>query len=781
MRKAIAFLLLILAPAAGWAEHAPGEPNRLSGATSAYLQQHARSPVDWHAWGPEAIARARRENKPIFLSIGYSACYWCHVANWTLYEDPEVARLMNRWFVNVKVDCDERPDIDRIYLRATRLMTGSAGWPNNLFLTPDLKPFFAGSYWPRHDDDAGRPGFVTVMKRIHEEWTRDERGAREKSERVAAVLRSETVAATGVRTAPEQWRRAARDALLGQADSERGGFRSPGGAKFPQAPALELLLAEGARDAAARAFVTTTLDAMASGGIHDHLGGGFHRYALDADWTIPHFEKMLVDNVQLLALYARAYQATGRRLYRDVAQGTADFLLRELAAPGGGFHVSLDAAASRKEGATYLWNAEEIEGILDPGGARRFFAAYELKIVAVPGEDPLGGERRVLRVRRPVAETLARTGFADLDALFAGLARERGRLLEVRQRRAQPARDEKILTGANGLAIEAFAVAAAVLPEPRHLEVARATAERIWRVAYEPATGKLARQLAAGRAEGEGFLEDYALLARGFLALHEASGDARWRTRAAALADAILRLFLRPDGRLASTRSDLDLFVSADEHEDYVHPSGPSATLDVLRRLGEPRFSAAAERIMIALASRVAARPERWPALAAVAPVAVPSPRQALESAAPKDVVPSGQEWPTSANRVKARATVRTGGREDYLRVELVILRGWHVNANPATYPYLIPTGLSVEGATPLRMSYPRPARFAPRFVPAAIDVYKGRVTIEADFQKGTLARRDGQEARLTVQACSDTVCLPPDTIAIPINLVGPPAASRRQ
>jgi len=774
MAGAIALLLLALAPVAGWGEHAPGKPNRLANTSSAYLQQHARNPVHWHPWGPEAIERARRENKPIFLSIGYSACYWCHVANWTLYEDAEVARLMNRWFVNIKVDREERPDIDRIYLRATRLMTGGAGWPNNLFLTPELKPFFAGSYWPPNDD-AGRPGFVTVMRRVHEEWTSQERRTREKSEKVAVALRSETPLAAGVRTDPSRWRRAARDALLKEADFEHGGFRIPSGAKFPQAPALELLLAEGAGDAEAHAHLARTLEAMALGGLHDHLGGGFHRYTLDEGWSIPHFEKMLVDNAQLLALYARAFQATGRTLYRDVARSTAVFLLRELADPGGGFRVSLDAATGRKEGTSYLWSAEEIGRLLGPEASRRFLATYELKLVALAGDDALAGEeRRVLRVRLPVAATLARTGFRELDALFAGLADERARLLKARQRRAQPARDPKILVGANGLAIEAFVVSAAALRAPRYLEIARAAAERIWRGAYEPAKRRLARQLVAGRASGEGFLEDYALLARGYLALHEATGDARWRARATALGDAILQRFLRPDGRLASTQDDVGLFVSADEHEDYMHPSGPSATLNVFLRLGEPRFSAAAERILGDLASRVATRPERWPALAAAAPRTASLPSLASAPTAAGNAGAADPEWPTSANRVKATAVARTAGAEDALRVELAIERGWHLNANPASYAYLIPTELAVEGIIPLRVRYPASVRFAPRFVPEAIDVYEGRVVIEAFFAKGALARR-GMVAQIKVQACSDTVCLPPETVAVPVSGGGAP------
>jgi uncharacterized protein YyaL (SSP411 family) len=768
--RAFAVLVLALAPFIGRAEHPPGKTNRLASTSSAYLQQHARNPVDWHPWGPEAIERARRENKPIFLSIGYSACYWCHVANWTLYEDPEVARLMNRWFVNVKVDREERPDLDRVYLRATRLMTGGAGWPNNLFLTPELKPFYAGSYWPRDDDDAGRPGFLSVMRRVHEEWTTRERGAREKSEKVAVALRSDAPPAAGARADPSRWRRAARDALLKDADLEHGGFRIPSGAKFPQAPALELLLAEGAGDAQAHAHLARTLEAMALGGLHDQLGGGFHRYTLDEGWTIPHFEKMLVDNAQLLALYARAFRATGRPLYRDVARSTAAFLLRELADPGGGFHVSLDAATGRKEGTSYLWSHEEIRRVLGPEASRRFLAAYELELVAVAGEDALvGEERRVLRVRLPFSETLARTGFRDLDALFAGLAGERARLFQARSRRVQPARDPKILVGANGLAIEGFTVSAAALRAPRHLEFARAAAERIWRGAYDPAKRILARQLVAGRPVGEGFLEDYALLARGYLALHEATGDARWRARAAALADAVLQRFLRPDGRLASTRDDVGLFVSADEHEDYVHPSGPSAALDVFLRLGEPRFSAAAGRILGGLAARVAARPERWPALAAAAPRAASLPSLALAPAAAGNVAAADPEWPTSANRVNATAVARTAGAEDALRIELAIARGWHLNANPASYAYLIPTEVAIEGITPLRVRYPASMRFAPRFVPEAIDVFEGRVVIEAFFAKGALAHRD-LVAQIKVQACSDTVCLPPETVAVPVS-----------
>ena len=314
---------------------------------------------------------------------------------------------------------------------------------------------------------------------------------------------------------------------------------------------------------------------------------------------------------------------------------------------------------------------------------------------------------------------------------------------------------------------------------PRHLKAASATAERIWRAAYDQETRRLARQLLADRAEGEGFLEDYALLARGFLALHEATGEARWRTRAAALAQAMLEHFSRPDGRLASARDEADLFVSADEHEDYVHPSGQAAAVGVLRRLGEPRFTSAANRALRSLAPRVAAWPESWPALAAVAPRGIPDEQRAPATTAGANTGIADPEWPTSANRIKAVAVAQTGGAEDRLRVELAILPGWHLNANPASHPYLIPTEVAVEGASPLQVRYPKPVRFAPRFVPQAIDVYEGQVAFEADFPKGALSRRGVVTARLTVQACSDTVCLPPETIAVPVRADDQPALKR--
>lgn len=756
-------LVLALAASATWAQRPPGEANRLAGSASTYLQQHARNPVDWHPWGPEAIELARREGKPIFLSIGYSACYWCHVANWTLYENAEIARLMNRWFVNVKVDRDERPDIDRIYLRATRYMTGSAGWPNNLFLTPELKPFHAGSYWPR-EDEPGRPGFVTVLTQMHEEWTKHERRAREKADSVTAALLAQAAGAFGPALAPARWRGAARAALMKDADPVHGGLRTAGGAKFPQAPALALLLTE--RDPAARVFVARTLEAMALGALHDHVGGGFHRYTLDEGWAIPHFEKMLVDNAQLLALYARAYKATGRRLYRDITRATAAFLLREMVDPRGGFYLSIDATTGRKEGGVYLWSGEEIERVLGAQAAERFLAAHELNLVAVAGEDALvGEERRALRIRVPIA----RAGFRHPDAAYASFAIERARLLEARNRRPQPAHDRTIVVAMNGLAIEGFAASGAALRAPQHLAAARAAAEHLWRAAFDPTSGALARQLVDGRPSGEAFLEDYALLARGLLVLSEATGEALWHKRAAVLADEIMKRFARPDGRLSSTQRDLGLFMPADEHEDYVHPSGPSAALEVFLRLKEPRFTAAAQRLLETFATRVAARPERWPALAAVAALAQPASAQA-------GATKGGEDWPTSANRLKATAVARTGGAEDHLRVELAILPGWHVNANPATYAYLIPTQVSVEGAAPLTVRYPAPVRFAPRFVPEAISVYEGRVAIEAVFPRGALARREGLTARLTVQACSDTVCLAPETLEVPVTQGAPPA-----
>jgi uncharacterized protein YyaL (SSP411 family) len=765
-------------PSAAAAGAPKAAAHRLADSGSLYLLQHAGNPVEWYPWGPEALEKARRENKPIFLSVGYSTCYWCHVANRTLYSDPQIAALMNEWFVNVKVDREQRPDLDAVYMLATQLLTGQGGWPNNLFLTPELKPFFAGSYFPPADDEFGRPGFLTVLKAIHEVWTGEPESIRTRAEAVTHALHQaqRAPAARAAAVNPGGWLREGRETLLRAFDAEHGGFRfGEDAAKFPREPLLGMLLADyrRSRDARLLKALTATLDAMAYGGVRDHVGGGFHRYSTDRAWSVPHFEKMLYNNAQLLRLYAEAWRMTRRPLYRQAAGDIADYLARRMSAPEGGFYTAEDAETEGEEGASYLWSAKQIEAALGAADAKRFLDLYGLVfLVNQRGADLLrGDERGVLRLDLPVP--------GDVEARIAGLAPLRKKLRAVRDTRVQPARDEKMIVALNGLAIEAFAAAGRILNRPDYIARARRAAEHLWALAYDPQARRLKHEVFRGQARTEGFLDDYALLGSGFLALAEASGDRTWRLRAARLADDALRHFSRGDGSLATTLAEKELVIAPQDSGDTAYPSGTSAAVALLLRLGagEPRFRAAADRILARVAPRVSAEPQAWPALVAAAAAAAPSaatraagPVSSAGDPAPDRAAPGAPD--TAAHvRVQAKAAFRPTRDEIVITVE--IEPGYHVNANPASFDYLIPTAVTFDGFTPARIAYPEATLFKPAFAREGIRVYQGNVEIRAEVPKGTLKRHKALSGTVTAQACNDQVCLPPAKLPLAVKIRG--------
>ncbi len=742
--------------------------SRLVDAGSPYLLQHADNPVDWYPWGEEALDKARREGKPIFVSIGYSACHWCHIANRTLYSNPEIAALMNRWFVNIKVDREQRPDLDALYMLATKLMTGRGGWPNNLFLTPDLKPFFAGSYFPPADDAFGRPGFARVLRGIHSDWSERrgaiERKAEETIRAMQAAQQDGTAAARPVDAAA--WLAAAIGRLEAEFDREHGGFQPArdDGAKFPHEPLLALLVADvrAGGDRAARDMLVATLDAMARGGVHDHLGGGFHRYAVERSWSLPHFEKMLYDNAQLLRVYAEAWQLTREPLYREVAERTGDYLLRRLAAPDGGFYTAEDAEAEARDGASYLWTSAEIEAALGGEAARAFLSAYAITPVATQREDDVldGVVRGVLRVRRP----------PPADDLPAALAGHRARLLAAREAREQPARDEKLVLALNGLAIDAFVAAARILGKPAYLQAAERTASRLWSLAYDERGRTLHHEVYRGEARGAGFLDDYAHFGVGLAALADATGELAWRRRAALLADDALRLFAREDGGLAMASAQQALPIVPIERGDDPYPSGTSATVRLLLLLAREADGApylrAAERVLAALSARVQDRPEQWPALVATA-VELRTAALARHATGPRAPL----ELPDSANHVAIDTSFRRLEGHDEIVVALRIAPGFHVNANPASYDYLIPTAIRFAGLEPAHIRYPPGRLFRPAFATDGLMVYEGELELVAEFRSGALAERKAIEGELGVQACDDRVCLPPATLPVSLTL----------
>jgi uncharacterized protein YyaL (SSP411 family) len=559
--------------------------NRLADASSPYLLQHAGNPVDWYPWGPEALERAAREDRPILLSIGYAACHWCHVMERESFEDPETASLMNEHFVSIKVDREERPDIDAIYMDATQAMTGQGGWPLTAFLTPDGKPFYAGTYFPseaRH----GLPAFRTVLAAVAETWTTRRAEVETQAQRVVEAVGRATTLDASREPLSENVAAQAFQALVRVVDRRWGGF---GGApKFPQPMTLEFLLrmhARGTPDALEP--LRTTLDRMAAGGICDQLGGGFHRYSTDERWLVPHFEKMLYDNAQLARLYLRAWMATGHERYRRVAVRTLDYLLREMQQPEGGFSSSQDADAEGVEGRTFVWSWVELVGAIGEPAA--------VALGATPSGNWEG--TNVLWVPRPLAEA-AREHDLDADELERRVEAARATLLEIRARRAQPATDDKVLAAWNGLAISALAEAGRALGEPRYVDAAVRAATFV--LAHLRADdGRLLRSWRAGRAGGPGYADDHAMMAEACLTLYEATSDIRWFREARALADELLRLFHDPErGGFFQTGADAEaLVVRPKELYDNAVPSGNSVAADVLQRLahltGDPAYERA--------------------------------------------------------------------------------------------------------------------------------------------------------------------------------------------
>jgi len=554
-------------------------PNRLIHENSPYLLQHAHNPVDWYPWGPEALDLARRENKPIFLSIGYSACHWCHVMAHESFEDPQLARLLAEHFVSVKVDREERPELDQVYMDAVQMMTGRGGWPLSAFLTPELEPFFGGTYWPPRAR-GGMPGFDQILRAVADAWQNRREQAVAQASRLAEVLRRQlhSEASAGGANLDDAPLRTTAAALHSTFDRQWGGFGTA--PKFPQPVLLRLLLRrwQRTRQPQLLEMVAVTLDRMAAGGIYDHLGGGFHRYSVDARWLVPHFEKMLYDNALLAVCYLEAWQATGREPYAQVVRETLGYVLRDMTDPQGGFYTAEDADSQGREGEFYLWTPDQVRTALDASSARSFCCYYDVS------EAGNFEGRNILYRSKTLAQAAQILGLqpAELDAQ---VSQSRLRLREVRAERARPARDDKVLVSWNGLMIEALACAGAALGHEPYLAAADRAADFLLAHLRRP-DGRLRRYWRQGRAQGEAFLDDYAALANALTSLYEARSQQVRLDQATELADQILRRF--GDARRGGfyyTAADQPLPLA--RRKDVLDSSIPSgtglATLALLR------------------------------------------------------------------------------------------------------------------------------------------------------------------------------------------------------
>lgn len=591
--------------------------NGLADAQSPYLRDHADDPVEWRPWEPEAFELARRRGQPVFLSIGFSSCHWCHVMARESFRDPETAAFLNEHFVCIKVDRDERPDVDQIYMTFVQATTGRGGWPLSVWLTPDGEPFAGGTYFATADRP-GRPGFRTVLAEVVEAWTTDRAG-------VVASGRETRAALTNLVAAPvaaEESDSAAVHAravqtLRAEFDSRHGGFGGP--PKFPRPAAVEFLFHVAAAppddggDRAPQAMAVATLRAMAAGGIRDQLGGGFHRYATDAAWREPHFEQLLVDQAQLATTYVRAFQATADVAFAATARGLLDAALRDLAAPGGGFHAAIDAdslpnstATEPEEGAFYRWTRDQIEQVLDAGPADHFCHRY--------GPDANGAARgSVLFERHSLAETATAFGLPLAEAA-AELEHSRRLLMAARSRRPRPAVDATLITAANGLMISALARGYQLLGDPAYLEAADGAADRMHRDLVSP-DGSLGHARAGDGPRRGGFAEDYAFLIRGLLDLYEASFDPGRLAQAAALQDRQDAIFWDDEagGYFAAPAGDPLLIVRPKPDRDEAVPSANAVSLANLRRLAtildEPARFERAERLVAAVRGRIEQTP----------------------------------------------------------------------------------------------------------------------------------------------------------------------------
>ncbi len=747
--------------------------NRLVHETSPYLLLHAHNPVDWYPWDDEALERAKKENKLIFLSVGYATCYWCHVMEREVFSNPEIAEMMNKDFINIKIDREERPDLDEIYMTATQLLTQRGGWPNSVFLTPDLKPFYAGTYFPP-TDMPGRPGFPTILDAVHEAWVTREDEVLESANQISetiAMVTSKVFTSLTAKPLSRSLITGALDYLQTNYSRTYGGFGNA--PKFPNPANLELLLSEyqrasglqtpptrdgsyqralglqpvPTRDTSSLKIATHTLDMMAYGGMYDQIGGGFHRYSVDAKWLVPHFEKMLYDNAQLAKVYLRAYQLTQEPRYRRVAEEIFGFVFREMTAPEGGFYSAIDAETDAEEGKYYVWTAAEVRKVLGKKAAERFATVYGVD------KGPNFEGKNVLYVPEGRA--------AEDDLKSVASAREK--LLVARAKREYPLLDTKIIVNWNGLMIDALAYGYEVLGEERYLAAASKAALFILDTLRKP-DGELWHTYTAGITKQDAYLDDYAFFVKGLIALHRATGEEQWWDSAKALTDTMIQLFWdSKNGGFYYTKADAKhLIVRTKKPFDSAIPSGNAVAAQNLLTFGS-NYQNYAERTLRTFAESISQAPSSFMYMLFVL-------NQYLIS----------EEGLSSNTSSLVTGTAEVKSESDGIfsvQLHLKIAAGWHVNANPSGQENLIPTTIAVDMGVPIEIievAYPKgkSARF--EFSDESVNVYEGNLTISLQLKqkpRTLLDRTVPITLKLTYQPCSETECLLPQTLEVPLKL----------
>ena len=768
------------------------KPNRLIHEKSPYLLQHAYNPVDWYPWGEEAFAKAKREDKPIFLSVGYSTCYWCHVMEQESFEDAEVAKLMNEHFVAIKVDREERPDIDEQYMLATQLVTGRGGWPNTLWLTPDGKPWMSGTYFPK-------PQLLSALTQLAETWKSRRVEVDQQATGLAkAVAEAEnTPAPAGVELTLKLVDQGTAQ-LMSRFDPRNGGF---GGApKFPPHGALQLLSRQ-LRDTGDKALLiplTKTLDAMWLGGMHDHIGGGFHRYSTDAHWLLPHFEKMLYDNAQLVRSYTDGYLLTGHARYRDAVEDIYRWVQREMTAPQGAFYSAIDSGEVGKEGETYVWRWDQIEDVLGRDDAAFFAKIYHL------GKDGNFTEQRtgertganIPHLTEPVEAIAQQRGEAP-EAFAARLGQMRDKLLMRRLTWRQPRKDDKVLTSWNGLMIGSLAYAGRQLNEPRYTAAATRAADFILRAMVRD--GTLLRSYRDGEAKLPGYLDDYAYFAQGLVELYRATGEKRWLDEADQLAARLIGGFQDEinGGFYFTTSGHEDLLMrskSLGGGGNLPDANGVAAEvlLDVAKLVDRPAYQAAARRALSALAGLMQQSPESAEhlLLATAGFLRNPEPRSASAASgtgADPSLAESSPDFkervgPVTIRAYVSRLAVKPGETMDVV-VVLDIDDGWHLYGQNPGADFLVPTTLSVESSDLLtagEILVPESQHAVDAILKRTLNTYVDRIWFRVPVTVNAKARPGTATLTLTVktQACDIRRCLPPETTILRVPLQIDPAVS---
>ncbi len=736
-----------------------GTPNRLAGESSPYLLLHSHNPVDWYPWGEEAIEKARREDKPIFLSVGYSTCYWCHVMERESFSSPQIAELMNREFVNVKLDREERPELDEIYMAATQILTQQGGWPNSLFLNNALLPFFAGTYFPP-EDRWGRPGFPTVLTGLAEAWKTRRSDVDAQAQEMAGAIRRFLEERARPAAAPPGAEVALRslETLARRFDPEWAGF---GGApKFPTPSNLFLCLELADERPEALQMLSATLDQMARGGLYDQLGGGFHRYATDREWKIPHFEKMLYDNGLLLEAYARHHALTGDPQSARIVRETAEWLAREMTSPEGAFLSAIDAETHGHEGAFYVWIREELYDVL---GREDF--AFLAPLLGFDGPAFFEGNHYVLHLPLRLDEAAGRRRMAE-EELHGEMKAPMAKLFEARARRERPATDDKILTDWNGMTVSGLAVAGELLGAPELLDRAARAATFVL-TTMRPAGGPLLHAWRQGTGRIAAFLGDYVFFVRGLLALHRATGEARWLAAAVELTEEQIHRLRDPQGGYFVAGESPDVLFRSKDVFDGATPSANAVAvlnlLDLAARTGEARWHREALYALRAFGPVLQTHSEamRMMALAArryhqVAAGLAPLPVE--EEAAPPAAPVSRPLEDLASSRVALELHLeeeRAGWRPFRLRV--TVEPGWHLQAHPASEGFLIPTTVRADKAELRALGYPEGRPLPSRISEEPLSVYDGTVEITGEL------RGVGEGSRLVLifQACDEERCLP--------------------